>query len=134
MTFMAQHHTTGEAQDEPETQSSRTSALGESTPVKLGFIIGLLGLCAGGFGFWIWWAATISAKIDTMIAQQAAFARATDTHQIAIVDLQAWRKLIDTVGTPSMMIKTAEIQKQLDELQRAFELHKVTTTMMKGTP
>lgn len=127
MTFMGKH-TTGEAQEEPETDSPRNGrAIGDTTPVKLGFVIALLGLCAAGFGAWIWWAATISSKMDTLINQQSSMMATANGHGASIAELQAWRKLVDTVGTPAMMTKTADIEKKLEELSRQFELHRVTS-------
>lgn len=131
MEFMAKHSGFGAAQDEPDSNSPGSGrVISDSTPIRLGFIVALLGVCIGGFGAGIWWAATLSAKTDTIITQLTTLSRAADGHASAIADLQAWRKLVDTVGTPAMMTKTAELSKEIEELQRQFELHKATT--MKG--
>lgn len=128
------HHQSGnEARDEPETESARMArqqygVLGDSTPVRLGFIIGLVVVLAGGFGGCIWWAATLSSKTDTIIAQLTMLNDKSNGHGAAISDLQAWRKLVDTVGTAAMMNKTSDLEKKMDDLARKLELHIVTTT------
>lgn len=127
MTFMTRHQTTGEAQDEPVDGPRNGRIIGDNTPVRLGLIIALLALCAGGFGLWIWWAATISSKMDTLIGQQTSMIATSNGHGTAIAELQAWRKLVDTVGTPAMMAKTSDLDKKVEELSRQLELHKATT-------
>ena len=100
--------------------------LGDTTPVKLGFIVGLLALCAAGFGGWIWWAATISSKMDTLLMQEAVIIKTTDDYGKRISDVEAWRKLVDTVGTPAMVTRVAEVEKKHDALLNEFELYKAT--------
>lgn len=122
-----------ESSDE-DTARSHAIAISDSTPVRLGLIICLLGICAAGFGGWIWWAATISAKMDVLLTQQGAMVQTSNGHSKDIEELKSWRKMIDSVGTPAMMAKTDDLEKKVQELSRQFELHKATTTTIKNNP
>lgn len=132
-------------------QEIKSGVLGDNTHIKLGFVIGLLALVGCGLGGAIWWAATISADMKSMLAMQAASVQVSNNHQTIINDLQvwkskaddylkkvdtqseaiskimAWKDLVDTVGTKAMMTKSAELEKQMNEISRQFEVHKLST-------
>lgn len=98
-------------------------ALGTDSPVKVGFILALLSLCAGGFSVWIWWAATISTKLDTVITQQAAMNALTSKMASDVEELKSWRRLIDASGSK----QAQDITKEIEFLRRDLELHKAKT-------
>jgi cytoskeletal protein RodZ len=41
-------------------------AISEATPIQIGLVL----IIVGGFASWIWWAATISSKLDTVLKFQ----------------------------------------------------------------
>lgn len=80
----------------------------------------LLSLCAGGFCAWIWWAATISTKLDSIMTQQSALVAASTVMRSDLEDLKAWRKLIDAAGSPRLQ----SIEKEIEALRRDLDTHK----------
>lgn len=110
-----------------EQERKEIHALSQKTPIQLGLILALLGMCVGGFGAWIWWAASISTKLDAVLSQQSALVVATQKQNSDIEDLKAWRKLVDVVGTASMAQKTKELDAKIAEIERKIELHEVKT-------
>ena len=107
---------------EEETQVTERT-ISESTNIRIRLVIALLALCAAGFGGWIWWASSISAKIDVLISQQQTSNRALEAVSSKVSDLESWRKLVDTIGTPAMVTRVNDLQKQMEEMSRKFELH-----------
>lgn len=105
----------------------QSGVLGESTHVKLGFIIAFLGLCAGGLGVWIWWAATINSKLDMMLTHEQSTMQAIQQIQKDVNDLESWRKVVDTVGTPTVSPRLSQLEKDMDKLTKDLELHIATT-------
>lgn len=133
---MSEHNHRQQNEDEEETPIRKEyKTLSENTPVRLGMIFVMIGLMGGGFAFWIWWAATVSTKLDNIIMQQSVASNQQTKLAADVADLQAWRKLIDTTGSP----QAAEIRRELDQLRKEFELHKALTVPRgadgaKGSP
>lgn len=95
------------------------NVLSEKTPVQVGFVIGLLLV----FASVIWWASQVSSKLDMIISAQSAMKVTTDTLSTRVADMEAWRKLIDTVGSPQVQ----KIEAGISELKRVVDLHVATT-------
>lgn len=110
-----------------EVKEGTERILGTESGVKIGLVLTLLGICAGGFAVWIWWAATISTKIDTMILQQTAMATVQTKLGADVDELKAWRKLVDTVGSGPV----GGVRDDLRQLQKEFELHKARDPNVK---
>jgi hypothetical protein len=102
--------------------------LSGASPIQVKFIGWLVIVCAGGFGGWIWWAASMSAKLDVVIAGQAAQTLSAKATSEDVTRLKEWRIQIDTVGSPALVRRVDSIDARLEELSKKFELHLATTT------
>lgn len=103
-----------------EVRQAEEAVLGTNSGVKIGLVISLLGLCAGGLGAWVWWAATISAKLDNIILTQTAQATVQTKMGADVEELKAWRKLVDTVGSGPVQ----SIKDEVKVIKNELELHK----------
>jgi hypothetical protein len=84
--------------------------ISENTPIRIGLIIAFLGI----FGGAVWWASSISTKLDAIILSQTALQTA-DTKQTAeIIALQDRVKSIELVGSPPVLNRLTIIEKRLD--------------------
>lgn len=101
--------------------------LGGNTPIHVKFIGWLVVVCAAGFGGWVWWAASMSTKLDIVISNQATQLAAIREVVQDVSRLKEWRIQVDTVGSPSMVKKVEDLTREMIELNRQFELHKVET-------
>lgn len=94
--------------------------------MQIGLVIAFLGLCASGFGTSIWWASSVSTKMDVMIALQKAQDAINSRYDQRLVELERWRDVVDSTGSKSMVKKTEEIKGELDTLRREFDVHRAT--------
>lgn len=117
-----------QSDSEPETPV----VLSGSSPIQVKFIGWLVLILAGGFSGCIWWAATMSTKLDVVIANQSTQIATTKAMAEDLALLKEWRVRIDTVGSPEMVKRTEALRKDLDELRTKFDLHLATT--MQKTP
>ena len=115
-------------QTEMQPENNQNLVLSGASPIQVKFIGWLVIVCAGGFGGWIWWAASMSTKLDVVISNQSVQLAATKALAEDVSRLKEWRISIDTIGSPAMSKRVDALDKQFDELSRAFEMHKATTT------
>jgi hypothetical protein len=108
-------------------KSGNGEIISEKTPVRIGLLLTVALLLTGGFGTSIWWAATISTKLDAIIISQSVQTAAVASVQTDVSDLKAWRKLIDTSGSPQV----TTLASQINELKRAMEVHIAQTEKPK---
>lgn len=107
------------------TQEEVMKTLGGNSPIQVRFVGWLVLVCASGFGGWIWWAASMSTKLDVVINNQSAQMAATRAVVEDVSRLKEWRIQIDTVGSPSVVHRLEEIEKMLRDLKNQFDLHRV---------
>jgi hypothetical protein len=114
--------------EDKEPENKDVKVLDGTTPVQIRFIGWLLSICAGGFCIWIWWAATISSKLDALISQTATQALAVKAITDDVTRLKEWRIQVDTAGSPTMSKKVDELAREILDLQKQLDMHKATTT------
>ena len=110
-----------------ESDQPSSLVLSGTSPIQVKFIGWLVIVCAGGFGGWIWWAASMSAKLDVVISGQAAQVMASKSISEDVTRLKEWRVQIDTVGSPALLKRVDDIDRRVETMSKEFELHKVTT-------
>lgn len=99
--------------DEDDPVDRRT--ITQATPIQIGMVLILL----AGFASWIWWAATISSKLDVLVSKQAITENALATVRSDLDSLKAWRVAIDTSGSPSAV----KLREELQSLGHRLDLH-----------
>lgn len=111
----------------PELEESAKSVLSGASPIQVKFIGWLVMVCAAGFGGWIWWAATVSAKLDTILTNQTLQSAAMKAIVEDVSRLKEWRVQIDTVGSSALNKRIDLLESDFRTLQKDFDLHKATT-------
>ena len=87
--------------------------LSERSNVQIGLVIGIVAFVCGA----VWWAATIQAKLDTMVTLFQEFQK-SNTHLITSYQEIANRvTIIDKTGTEALR----ELQEEIDRLSKAVE-------------
>ena len=120
-----------EQHEQRQERSEMRQVIGEKTPVQLGLLmaVGIALITTLGFcGSAIWWASKMTEKIDTVLRNQAAQSEAMILVQTDVAELKAWRKVIDTSGSPAATV----LLKEVGELKRELEVHIAETG--KGKP
>lgn len=112
-----------EPDSEPESK-----VLSGASPIQVKFIGWLVIVCASGFGGSIWWAAVMSTKLDLVISNQATQMAATKAVVEDVSRLKEWRIQVDTSGSLPTTKRLDQHDRDISELQKQFELHKVTTS------
>lgn len=120
--------------DDEDTELHVKQPLSENTSVRVGLVVAFLGLCAGGFGLWIWWASAINTKLDTVISQQAAQLAETKSIRTDVDELKAWRKLVDAYGSPVLSAKVDGLEKHVDAMANELDLHKKLDDKYRSNP
>lgn len=101
--------------------------LSGGSPIQVRFIGWLVIVCASGFGGSIWWAAVMSTKLDLVITNQSTQMAATKAVVEDVSRLKEWRITIDTIGSPATVKRLDGHDRDINDLQKQFEMHKVTT-------
>lgn len=109
-----------------EEQQEAARVLGGSSPIQVRFVGWLVVTCAVGFGGWIWWAASMSTKLDVVISNQASQMAATRAVVEDVSRLKEWRAQIDTIGSPAVVKRLDELEKEYREIANQFEIHKLS--------
>jgi hypothetical protein len=102
------------------------NVIGAGTPIRMGLLLSIALLLVGGFGSSIWWAATISTKLDAIIISQGVQTSAISVAQTDISDLKAWRKVVDVAGTPSASMRLDALGAKLTTVEEMIKLHIAT--------
>ena len=100
--------------------------IGEGTPIRMGLLLSIALLLVGGFGTSIWWAASISTKLDAIIISQSVQTAAISIAQTDISDLKAWRKVVDVAGTQSASARLDALGAKLNNVEELIKLHIAT--------
>ena len=111
-----------EAREQRTERREMRQAIGEKTPIQLGLFLALILIFISLIGAsWtgVWWASKLSEKVDTVLRNQAAQTEAITIVQADVADLKAWRKVIDTAGSPQV----TTLSKDLQEVKRELEIH-----------
>lgn len=108
-------------------EQPRPLVLSGASPIQVKFIGWLVLVCAGGFGGWIWWASSMSTKLDVVISQQAAQLAMVKTIAEDISRLKEWRIQIDTIGSPATVKRLDSIDVKLGIIEKNWEVHKATS-------
>lgn len=98
--------------------------LSGSSPIQVKFIGWLVIVCAGGFGGWIWWASSMSTKLDVVIANQAAQLASVKALAEDVSRLKEWRIQVDTIGSPAIVKRVDILKQEVDDLAKAFAMYK----------
>jgi hypothetical protein len=121
------NHVNEEQHEQRQERSEIRRIIGEKTPVQLGvtaaFYVFSFGLVVAS----VWWAATLTEKINTVLKNQDAQNITMSAMQADISDLKAWRKVIDTSGSP----QAASLSKEINDLKRELEVHIAETGKSK---
>lgn len=94
--------------------------ISEKTPVKLGFIVLICSVLLGAILSGVWWAATVTVKLDNILIQNAAAAQLQSKLADDVADLKAWKKLVESNGSPAAQ----QTAKDLELIKKDLELHK----------
>ena len=97
--------------------------ISESTPIRLGLMLGLAALVVGLIVSSTWWAATISTKLDSIISAQSAQSLLMSAAQADISDLKAWRKVIDAAGSTPTVVKIDALSVKVEKLAQELAIH-----------
>lgn len=87
------------------------NTISESTPIKLGLIITIVVLLTGGLGGFatcVWWASSISTKLDTVISNQTTVNG--NIQELQAKDISIDREIAD------LKIKNALLESKLDNV------------------
>lgn len=124
------------------------ASIGESTPIKLGLIIVILGITIGtlsSVGASIWWASNTSAKLDNinqvlqnvpgqihqlqedMRVIQSSGSPGLQSLKNQVSDNQERLRLIENQGSPAIVTRLGKMENDLSKLREDFEIHKATT-------
>lgn len=90
-------------------------ALGETTPVKLGLVVIILGLVFSV----VWWAATMNAKLDILVSKIGVIETSNTDMKKQVDELKLWRAEIDRSGTRAL----ESLRNEVSELRLEFRLH-----------
>jgi hypothetical protein len=115
-----------EQHEQRQEQSEMRQAIGEKTPVQLGLFVTMLVIFMTTLGFCgsaIWWASKMTEKIDTVLRNQAIQSEAMTLVQTDVAELKAWRKVIDTSGSPS----AAALLSKVNDIKRDLDVHMAQT-------
>ena len=134
----------GEAQVE-DVRRPIPVVISEDTPVKMRFVFliigGIVSVLLAAFSA-VWWAATVSEKLSTIVTQQAAivaqaasfrdsYTQSTAAINARLSDLESWRKMIDQQGDPAGKVRDDNLQSQIIQLRHDFD---VVQAQSKGKP
>lgn len=119
-----------------DSEGDQTSTDKISVPlsVAIGMFVVVAGLCAGGFGTSIWWASSISTKMDVLVKQGAEQSAMTTANASRITALELWQRQIDTVGSPAMARRVEAMEKDIIKIGEDLRLHKATTANRPQQP
>lgn len=108
-------------------EEDTVKVLSGASPIQVKFIGWLVVVLAGGFGGCIWWAATMSTKLDVVIANQSVQMAAIKAVVEDVSRLKEWRVQVDTVGSPTIAKEVGEMRQQINDLQKQLDMHKLAT-------
>lgn len=94
---------------------SNRSTISEATPVQIGLGLGILGVVIGI----VWGAATMSAKLDVVIAKITTVEANYATTRQDLDALRLWRAEIDRSGSRAL----DEFRKEFVDFKTAYQLH-----------
>jgi len=116
-----------EQREQRQERHEMRAVISEKTPIQLG-----LAAAAYFFSFSlvvaaIWWAATLTNMVSTVLKNQDAQSLVMISMQKDISDLQAWRKVIENSGSPAV----ANLSAKFTELEKEFEIYRAQTEKQK---
>jgi hypothetical protein len=114
-------NTSGENED-----MSETKAIGQKTPIQLGFVIAIVITClscVGGACTLAWWASTLTADMAWVKTSLATIV----TRFNDLDGLKSRVQMIETYGSP----KLGELDKRVEKIEKDLELHKAITVPPK---
>ena len=115
-----------------EDRTTNSNKIVVPLPVALGLLVAVIGICAGGFGSSIWWASSISTKMDVLVSQGKEQAAATLVNANRITSLEMWQRQIDATGSPAMVKRIDSLEGELGKLHEDYNIHKATTMNGNG--
>ena len=98
-------------------------------PVQMAFgiVTTILILCGAGFGTSVWWASSISSKLEVLVKQGTEQLASSLAQGTRITALELWQRQVDSSGSPQMAKRADEISKALSALQEEFNIYKATS-------
>ena len=108
-----------EQREQRQERHEMRAVISEKTPVQMGVMISVYILTSSLIIASVWWAATITEKINTVLANQSIQIATITSVQSDVADLKAWRKVIDTSGSPQV----AALAKSIQEVKSELEIH-----------
>lgn len=96
-------------------------------------IVGAIFFFLAGIVGSVWWAATVSEKLSTIVIQQASIVSQQNTFRDAfsqsvtmitgrLSDLEGWRKMVDIEGDPAGKVRDEALAKQINDLRHDFDV------------
>jgi hypothetical protein len=92
--------------------------LSVDSPVKIGLVVVFLGLTATALGGAIWWAATVSTKLDSVLLQFKALNDADRAVLSQVDTLKERVREIELIGSP----KAKALEDRVSALEKALTL------------
>ena len=131
------HHNSNGYKDETEAEPERDmmkKPIGEKTSIQLGFLIAVLGVMGAGFCASIWWGATISSKLDSLLQKDSA--RDQIMAKMSATDDMMDRRILslEQLGSPALIPRIKLLEEEYQALKRDMELHKLTASEGKKLP
>lgn len=100
--------------------------IGPTTGIQIVLVIGFLTICGGGFGGSIWWASSISTKLDAVLAAQRNQETSVGLNRADIAELKLWKERIESNGSLPCQRKFEKFGQDMLELQKDWAVHKRT--------
>ena len=94
-------------------------SISEKTPIQMGLVAAAYFFSFSLVVASIWWAATLTNMVSTVLSNQEKQSVIMVAMQSDISDLKAWRKVIDTSGSP----QATALAKDLQDVKRELEIH-----------
>ena len=95
--------------------------------VAFGILATSLALCVAGFGSSIWWASSVSTKLELLIKQGSEQMSASASLANRLTALELWQRQVDSVGSPTVAKELAEQKAAIERLREDFNMHKATS-------
>lgn len=96
------------------------STLSENTSIRIGLVLMFISILATG----IWWAASVSTKLDVVLTNQAAVSLSVAKQSTDLLALQERVKTIELVGSTPMVLRIGAMEREIDELRAKVNISK----------
>ena len=113
------NHEHQEAQEQRQERHEMRGIISEKTPIQVGLVAAAYFFSFSLVVASIWWAATLTNMVSTVLKNQDTQSAVMLTMQSDISELKAWRKVIDASGSP----QAVTLAKSIQEVKSELEIH-----------